>query len=355
MRDASDEVKLEPLQRYNFISILPHMSSKKILLFLAVAFMMTPLFTLQAAVLGANNNDQPITIDSIEIYPGLTHAQINFETSLRAIGEVRYDDQWPNRDSTRVVSEYGTHHTIELTDLKPGTEYQVMIRAWDEDKNPHGFIQTVFQTDPLPLLELPINVKNPVDSTDPVMSNIGIQATAHSMDITLTTDESAKIQVYYSPNHPFGVNHNVTSDYATEHQILLPNLHAQTQYKLFIRATDAAGNVSTRIKFLISTKPSIQDLEAPDIQFNTLFGIHDTSARLFWVTNETSDTKLWLSTNPVIDTSTKATIEKTNMVYLHFIGLQELQPNTTYYYVIASTDANGNQTTLTADSFTTDQ
>lgn len=96
-----------------------------------------------------------------------------------------------------------------------------------------------------------------------------------------------------------------------------------------------------------------EDLDAPEIQFETVYGISSTSARIFWLTNEPSDTQLWVSTSSTIEITTPPTHVKERLSFFHQVGLTELEPNTTYFYVIASTDAAGNQTILTVNSFTT--
>lgn len=233
-------------------------------------------------------------------------------------------------------------------ELHPNWEQGLPKGIWNRLENgkvlPKGWVKKIAERED--------DEDEQVDVTAPVMSNIQVQAGVQSVILTLSTNEEARVEVRYDTDEPDEQSLSMTSLLGTQHHIKLMDLESETEYVLSIRATDKAGNISASQRLVVMTKLSA-DSDAPEIQFETVFGISSTSARIFWLTNEPSNTHLWLSTSSTIDTTRPAMIVKEEMTFFHKVGLQDLHPNTTYYYVIASADSSGNQTVLTANSFTT--
>ncbi len=279
-------------------------------------------------------------VGRVKIDTSVNAAVIAFQTSEKASAEVRYDLSNPTPSSPSASSEMDTRHSVELNNLRADTEYVAEIRARDESGNVSEVVTVRFRTQMAP------------DTTAPVMSDAHVRANVTSLLIRLSTDEEARIEVRYDTEAITDGSLSITSESGVRHQLKINDLHADTEYQLAIRATDTAGNTSEWQHLTVRTQPA-SDLTAPEIQFETVFGISSTSARLFWLTNEPSDTQLWLSTSATIDVTTDPTSHKTHMGYFHQVAITDLEPNTTYYYVIASTDASGNQTILTANSFVT--
>jgi peptidoglycan hydrolase-like protein with peptidoglycan-binding domain len=90
---------------------------------------------------------------------------------------------------------------------------------------------------------------------------------------------------------------------------------------------------------------------APAIS-NVSVQLGSTSAIVSWMTNNNSQGKIYYSTQPIQMTEAQADATApiisgssqvdTNSVISHSIALQSLNSNTTYYYVVQSTDSSGN-------------
>lgn len=97
----------------------------------------------------------------------------------------------------------------------------------------------------------------------------------------------------------------------------------------------------------------VEDTVAPEVRFETATRVTADSARIVWVTDELSDSRVWVSTSSSVDTNASPSKTSAELSYFHSIDLDNLAENTTYFYVIASRDASGNEVLLTANSFTT--
>jgi len=78
-----------------------------------------------------------------------------------------------------------------------------------------------------------------------------------------------------------------------------------------------------------------------------------STTEISWDTDEDSDSEVWFSTSPTVDTSVASNENSATLETAHIIPVTGLTASTTYYYVVGSTDGSGNSATSTEDSFTT--
>ncbi len=96
------------------------------------------------------------------------------------------------------------------------------------------------------------------------------------------------------------------------------------------------------------------DVTAPVIS-NLSTNAGKTQADIRWSTNEQSDSVVFWNTSSSVDTSNSATNKVSNnrLTKGHQVLLRNLTPDTTYYVIVRSRDAAGNQTLSTVTSFKT--
>jgi hypothetical protein len=99
------------------------------------------------------------------------------------------------------------------------------------------------------------------------------------------------------------------------------------------------------------TATSTLDTTPPIILFTTNLGLKASTTSLIWVTNESSNSKIWFSTTQVA-TSTTPLVSSGTLSFFHQLSLPNLATSTLYFYTISSTDAFGN-TGYYSNSFTT--
>ena len=80
-----------------------------------------------------------------------------------------------------------------------------------------------------------------------------------------------------------------------------------------------------------------------------------STATISWTTDEDSDSEVEYALESISSTTSTITQSDSNMVTSHSIMLEDLTPETTYYYIVKSTDAGGNQASSTEMSFTTEE
>lgn len=194
------------------------------------------------------------------------------------------------------------------------------------------------------------------DITAPVISNIISQLTTVAATISWDTNESASYKFWYATVTPvvLGTPNN-TGVVGTHQTVSLSGLSSNTAYHYVIAATDASGNTSTSSEQSFTTL-AIPDTTAPVISSVSASAITASSATLLWNTDENADSTVWYSTvNPLDVASTTATTKVTNATLgmSHSVPLSGLTASTTYYYIVGSKDAAGNQATSSQTSFLT--
>lgn len=95
------------------------------------------------------------------------------------------------------------------------------------------------------------------------------------------------------------------------------------------------------------------DTTAPVISSVGTSSLLGTTTNIVWVTNESSNSKVWFGTSSPVVTSGTANVINSSLVTSHIIPLSGLSTSTTYFYVVGSTDASGNTSTSSQASFVT--
>ena len=96
----------------------------------------------------------------------------------------------------------------------------------------------------------------------------------------------------------------------------------------------------------------VSDTTAPVVSNVSAASITTTSATIVWSTNEAATSKVFFGTTSPVSTSTAGWTDMT-LQSSHSAPLSSLVANTTYFYVIMSTDAANNSSVSTQGSFMT--
>ena len=95
------------------------------------------------------------------------------------------------------------------------------------------------------------------------------------------------------------------------------------------------------------------DITAPIISNLISTSTTATSTIISWITNESSDSKIWYGSSTPISATGTSSISTSTLSLSHQIELLNLTASSTYYYVVGSTDASTNAATSSEQSFTT--
>lgn len=196
-----------------------------------------------------------------------------------------------------------------------------------------------------------------VDTTLPVIKDINVVSIGTSTaTVNWKTKESTTGQVRFATSSTVDVNSSlvVDSSTSTNHSVSLAGLSANTQYYYTITVKDSAGNtkVSGVQKFRTKTLVSV-DVTAPSIYFSTTYNTNASSTHILWLTNERSDSKIWVSTTSPVNIAGSSTVNFSDKVFLHDVTVSGLASSTVYFYGVESADVAGNKSVVVNGSFTT--
>lgn len=251
---------------------------------------------------------------------------------------VEWQTNEPSRGSVKTGSrialaeELATTHSVLLDGLTPSTAYAIEISATDAAGNgptvATGNVTTLAIADSLP----------PVILEGPVISG----STASGLVVEWTTNEPAKGAVAYGPaNAGLGASVAETA-LAVAHRVELGGLVANTEYKVRVTATDAAGNGPVTSRIATGRTRSAADLTGPAITHGPLISdISETGASVEWRTDEPSTGGISWNDGTVYDL-----ITETKLRPIHRVRIGGLKAATTYHLTVSSRDAEGNGPSL---------
>ncbi len=193
------------------------------------------------------------------------------------------------------------------------------------------------------------------DTVAPLVFAIRSDAGTSTASIRFVTNERASAKIRYGTTAALGTTALVNTDLSFKHKVTLSNLSPDTLYQYTFLVTDASGNVRETAMASFRTDkivPPETDAIAPRIVFALATNVTKDSAKIIWVTNEETKSRLFLGTSTPVSTSS-ALLVRNDLSYFHEARVDGLASSTTYYYKIQNTDASGNATTESEATFTT--
>lgn len=291
--------------------------------------------------------NQAFQISNINAVPGETSSSINWITNKPTSGTVLFGTSpWLLTNSvSENPSQFSLSHQLNLTGLTPNTLYYYVIKAKNASSTEITSSIRSFRTSASTLAL--------------AISNVTASSTGTTSEaIIWDTNKSANSKVYYSTTSPVvigGPNTQVASSgtLLTHHQINLANLISGQTYYFLVVSTDSSSTTATSSQqsFVVQTQaPS--DTTPPNILFASNNGLSTSTTSLIWITNESSDSKVWISTTTPVATTTAPVASSGTLSFFHQLGIPNLATSTLYYYTVSSTDSSGN-TGYYSNSFTT--
>ncbi len=194
------------------------------------------------------------------------------------------------------------------------------------------------------------------DVLPPVISSVSASINSTSATINWSTNEPSTSLVWLASSTPVtsasGKMSNSNGSLVFSHSLSFTTLSASTTYYYFVVSTDASGNTATSSEHSFTTPPEVSDTTAPFI-----FGVSATplvnSASISWMTNESSNSRVWFATSTdILNASNKQMTSDLSLTTNHTVGLSGLTSATTYYFLVVSADAAGNTATSTSNLYT---
>jgi subtilisin family serine protease len=262
---------------------------------------------------------------------------------------IRYNEKY-NEDpkywkKVTAIDYYWEDFSIKITGLIPSTVYYYQIESRDPSDNSrtYGDSSTKF------------NTTGPPDNTAPSILD-GYPRVSILTDTTATiewiTDEESEGAVEYGLTTGYGSIEpkEPSGDYVFVHNITLTGLTPSTPYHFRVISKDNSPNANEYISndHTFTTRPE-PDLKPPKILEGPTRVVGETTATIFWATDELSDSVVYYG----IDPNYGSEASDSSFVKSHEITLIGLIPSTTYHYKFKSTDSADNSYESEDHVFTT--
>ncbi len=227
-----------------------------------------------------------------------------------------------------------TDHTINITNLTPGTTYFYKAKWTDEDGNTGFSAEKTFTTLPAP------TVKDPKVKSTSLTSAI--------LEFTVTGASKAKI--YYGKSSAFGgVSEISTSTAETTYNLSLEELEDGTKYfyKINTLDTESAEYEGNILSFETLPRPKIANVRVQQVN-----GTAQSTLLVTWSTNtETSSIVTYYPENTPSNAQDEINIAL--ITGEHKMIIKNLQPQTNYTLLVKGRDKAGNEAVSDPQKVTT--
>lgn len=262
-------------------------------------------------------------------------AKISWSTSRASDSKVAYGTKSGSYNSEEPSnSSQVTDHTINLTNLLPGTTYYYKARWTDEDGNTGQSDEKTFTTDAAPTIK------------DVVAKNIGLSGAI----IQFTSKGASKVRIYYGISTSFGgVKEVATSTTETTYTAELSGLTDGSKYYYKINGIDSEGAEyeGTILDFATLPRPLISNVRLQELKNSA-----QPTMQITWISNtEISSIITYYPEDAVAKARDEVNIALTRGE--HKMVLAGLLPETTYLLVVKGRDKIGNEATSDSVRFTT--
>lgn len=279
-----------------------------------------------------------------------SEALITWTTNELSNSTVEYSTSTDNLILSESADRMSTSHSVSLQSLSCSTTYYFQAKSVDPSENSSTDNNSgIFY-----------NFTTIIDSTAPIITAVAeSDIAAASALISWTTNEAASSQVQYgTASGNYTLSTAVNENLATSHSAELSGLSGNTIYYYKVISADgfgnsgessegnfttlssdsgSAGNTSTGGGILIIDKT---DKFAPKIFDMDISDISSDSAKISWKTDEAANS--FVEFKPDMSDKSYMSYGSYISVLAHSIALENLSPNTSYFYKILSADNAGN-------------
>lgn len=226
--------------------------------------------------------------------------------------------------------DYETTHTVTVTGLKAGTNYNYQLRWMDSDGNIGETTATTFTTADSPYI------------SDVLVSNI----TLTSALVSWKSSSVAVTHLYYGKTVSYGSSvSDVSTTGTTSHALNLTNLDNGTTYHFKIKGTDSEGNELISDDYSFSTLPMPQISE---VLVQPLLDRPNQQVKVSWRTNVPTDSILRYRQGQETKEVSQATLETS-----HELETGALSDQANYTIVVSGRDQFGNAATSSPSTYAT--
>ena len=232
------------------------------------------------------------------------------------------------------TSTQETSHTIDLTNLNPGTIYYYKAKWTDEDGNTGASDEKSFTTEAKPVVK------------EPIVKNIALSSAV----VQFTSIGASKVRIYYGTSTNFGgVKEVSTNAQESTYTPILTSLDDGTKYYYKLNPVDSEGAEYDEgvNSFETLPRPRISGVRLQQVK-----GTAQSAVLVTWTTNTevSSIATYYPEDNPLL---VKDEVNLDLVEGEHKLILRTLSPTTTYNLVVKGRDKVGNEAISDIQRFTT--
>ncbi len=262
-------------------------------------------------------------------------ATVSWSTSRAADTKISYGTSSGSYfDEEPSKSDQVTDHSIQLTNLTPGTTYYYKAKWTDEDGNTGSSVEKTFTTSPAPSIK------------DVSVSSVGINTAL----ITFTATGADSVKMYYGTSTNFGGLSTVsTSTSESTYTVQLTGLEDGTKYYYKLNGLDTEGDEyeGTTLDFVTLPRPEISNVRVQQLR-----GTAQSTVLVTWQSN--TDISSIITYYPEGNSAAaKDEVNVTLKTGTHQMIIRGLQPQTVYNMVVRGRDAIGNEAVSDIQRLTT--
>ena len=199
------------------------------------------------------------------------------------------------------------------------------------------------------------------DTVVPVISRVELEAVDQSLAIiTWRTNERTTSQVKWGTDTTYGNLTTICSDLKMSHSVAISGLTPETLYHFRVKSTDKAGNRTISASQTFTTlakgvvirrrRPAPVDNIPPVISRIEVAEITQDRAVISWRTDEPASSLVEHGLTSKLNQLAGEIVEKS---IIHQVILENLTPETKYYFRVVSVDAAGNRVYSPSKTFKT--
>lgn len=296
-----------------------------------------PTYSTSVSVLPKGTWDSAPGLSSGPTVTGVTtkKATISWSTSRASDSKVQYgrsSGSYFNEEPSN--STQTTDHSINLTNLTPGTSYYYKVKWTDEDGNTGVSSERTFSTGAAPIV------------TDPKIKNVSLT----SVNVEYTVKGANSVKFYYGKTAGFGSTKAVsTSTSETTYTTTLEDLDDGTKYYYKINTFDSEESEyeSNILTFETLPRPRITNIRVQQVARTA-----QPSVLVTWTTNtEVSSIITYYPQNSTADARDEINVALKKGE--HQMIVRGLYPQTRYAMIIKGRDKAGNEAESDVQTFTT--
>lgn len=191
------------------------------------------------------------------------------------------------------------------------------------------------------------------ESSEITVNRWAVNSGPSSATISFRTNIETRGEVEYSTSPNFDDSSSMGLSLAQDHSVYLSGLSANTVYYFRVALSDDSGEIDFTSQ-VRTFETEDEDEDKPRLIFLNVFGVDSDSATVIWLTNRSSNGKIWVETDSEVNVAMDPIMENDDETYLHIFHLTDLSADTEYHLKVASGNDSGQITYSSTLSFMTD-